>query len=792
MKNEKCLKTTSKKALHRFAALAAVLLAVCLVFMMPVSAAWTGEGTASSPYQISSETDMKQLATDVNGGNTYSEKYFQLTQDITLSDEWTPIGGGMSSDGQSVITFLGTFDGNSKTISNLNINSATNLMIVGLFGSIGDVNNAGKGTVKNLHVSGKIEVTSNTILMAGGIVGTNYGGTIENCYSDVEITVNNNLLGQISAGGIVSANFGGAIKNCYSTGNINAVTTNTGIAYAGGIAGQNQNSAKISNCYSTGDIYASAEIVYAGGIVGQNVDNGEISKCYALNNEIKTTTALPTQSHAGRVAGTNSNENLQDNFGWAGMKVNDKVVDPVNGNKDTQGTLVYAKDVWNKSITNFDANIWELKIDDFPLMLLKNQATPDMSKVAYLEPKVKLTYNVNGGQGSAPEEEKYVSGEPAKIASTDDLTKDNYNADGWYTNPEGTGTKYVQNEYLTIENSDVTLYVKWTNTPPATYKVKFMSNGVEVHNQTVIAGNYATNYETTLTGHNFIGWFSEGESKKFNFETPVTSDITLTAKWAPITYKLQIDNEDGTNFGTYYLAYDSEITNVGAPKIGYTFVGFIPELPGRMPANDLTVTAYWTINQYTITFNTNGGSVIPPITQDYNTDITAPANPTKNGYIFVGWDKEIPSKMPAENLIINATWKVKSSSGGTTNTTYTVTFNANGGAGEMFPQTFTSGKEKALNLNFFTKEGYTFAGWATSADGDVVYTDGETIKVSKSMTLYAVWESNEPVDPEQPGDEPGQPGDEPENPEKPTEPETPAPILAVLAGLGAAVVLRRK
>ena len=60
------------------------------------------------------------------------------------------------------------------------------------------------------------------------------------------------------------------------------------------------------------------------------------------------------------------------------------------------------------------------------------------------------------------------------------------------------------------------------------------------------------------------------------------------------------------------------------------------------------------------------------------------------------------------------------------------------------------------------------------------------------MTLYAVWESNEPVNPQQPGDNPEQPGDEPENPEKPTEPETPAPILAVLAGLGAAVVLRRK
>ena len=166
------------------------------------------------------------------------------------------------------------------------------------------------------------------------------------------------------------------------------------------------------------------------------------------------------------------------------------------------------------------------------------------------------------------------------------------------------------------------------------------------------------------------------------------------------------------------------------------------------------------------------------------TPISPPSNPSWVGYTFIGWDKEIPAFMPAEDITITAQWKYPSS-GGSSKTTSTVTFNANGGAGEMFPQTFTSGKEKVLNPNFFTREGYTFAGWATSADGDVVYTDGETIKVTKSMTIYAVWESNEPVNPEQPGDDP-------ENPEKPTEPETPAPILAVLAGLGAAVVLRRK
>ena len=65
----------------------------------------------------------------------------------------------------------------------------------------------------------------------------------------------------------------------------------------------------------------------------------------------------------------------------------------------------------------------------------------------------------------------------------------------------------------------------------------------------------------------------------------------------------------------------------------------------------------WNTNQYTITFDTNGGSEIAPITQDYGTNITAPAAPTRDGYTFMGWDMEIPTTMPAENMIITARWK---------------------------------------------------------------------------------------------------------------------------------------
>ncbi len=80
--------------------------------------------------------------------------------------------------------------------------------------------------------------------------------------------------------------------------------------------------------------------------------------------------------------------------------------------------------------------------------------------------------------------------------------------------------------------------------------------------------------------------------------------------------------------------------------------------PGdTVPAENITITAQWKINQYTITFDTAGGSEIAPITQDYGTAITAPANPTREGYAFNGWDKEIPQTMPAENITITAQWK---------------------------------------------------------------------------------------------------------------------------------------
>ena len=71
-----------------------------------------------------------------------------------------------------------------------------------------------------------------------------------------------------------------------------------------------------------------------------------------------------------------------------------------------------------------------------------------------------------------------------------------------------------------------------------------------------------------------------------------------------------------------------------------------------MPAENITINAKWQINQYTITFDTDGGTLIAPITQDYDTAVTPPARPTKTGYTFSTWNVSIPERMPAENITI--------------------------------------------------------------------------------------------------------------------------------------------
>ena len=165
----------------------------------------------------------------------------------------------------------------------------------------------------------------------------------------------------------------------------------------------------------------------------------------------------------------------------------------------------------------------------------------------------------------------------------------------------------------------------------------------------------------TRAGYTQVGWSTvDGGEKVYGFEDIYTKNeaLTLYPVWNTNKYTITFDTNGGSEIALITQDYGTEITAPDNPtRKGYTFKGWDKEIPETMPAENITVKAQWKINQYTITFDTNGGSEIAPITQDYGTEITAPDNPTRKGYTFKGWDKEIPETMPAENITITARWK---------------------------------------------------------------------------------------------------------------------------------------
>ena len=153
-------------------------------------------------------------------------------------------------------------------------------------------------------------------------------------------------------------------------------------------------------------------------------------------------------------------------------------------------------------------------------------------------------------------------------------------------------------------------------------------------------------------------WVDENLNYYKPGDTVPAENITITAQWKINQYTITFDTAGGSEVAPITQDYNTQITAPANPtREGYTFMGWDKEIPQTMPAENITITAQWKINQYTITFDTAGGSEVAPITQDYNTQITAPANPTREGYAFNGWDKEIPQTMPAENITITAQWK---------------------------------------------------------------------------------------------------------------------------------------
>ncbi|MCI6295269.1 MAG: InlB B-repeat-containing protein [Bacteroidales bacterium] len=360
---------------------------------------------------------------------------------------------------------------------------------------------------------------------------------------------------------------------------------------------------------------------------------------------------------------------------------------------------------------------------------MKNLAFSDLNAMSYEQDNITVpvrvfaTYQIsavsadeNQGAVSLTNGGEAVENGTSVVASA--TPEEGYEFVNWQV---GGAEKSTANPYTFAAAENVALVATFR---PLKYNVVFSVDGVETTSSLDYASVIPTPTAPSKTGYTFTGWepaFEEGATVPLN-------GITYTAQWQVNQYTFTFDSNGGSDVAAITQDYGTEVTAPANPtREGYTFKGWDKAVPSTIPAADMTFTAQWQVNQYTFTFDSNGGSDVAAITQDYGTEVTAPANPTREGYTFIGWDKEVPSTIPAADMTFTAQWQVNQ---------YTLTFDSNDGSTVVVALTQDYGSAVTAP-DAFVREGYTFLGW----DKDIPSTmpaENQSFKAQWQINKYKV------------------------------------------------------
>ncbi|EAF6342948.1 LPXTG cell wall anchor domain-containing protein [Listeria monocytogenes] len=329
-----------------------------------------------------------------------------------------------------------------------------------------------------------------------------------------------------------------------------------------------------------------------------------------------------------------------------------------------------------------------------------------------------------------------------KINEPTKPVKDGYTFIGWYDAETG-GKKWdFANDLMPGKN--VTLYARFAS---KTYPMTFDNGGVTT-TETVDYDGLAEEPTTpTKAGYTFDGWYdAETGGKKWDFaqDKMPANPVTLYARFTMNNYTATFNN-DGTTT-TQTVDYQEALTEPTEPtKDGYTFDGWYDAQTGgnkwnfatnKMPANNITLYARYSVKSYTATFDKEGTTTTQ--TANYDSLLTEPAAPTKDGYTFDGWyDAETggnkwnfaTNKMPAKNVTLYARFTVKS---------YTATFDKDGTTTTQTVNYDSLIQEPTAP----TKDGYTFTGWYDAETGGDKWDFAANKMPAKNVTLYARFSTN--------------------------------------------------
>ncbi len=331
-----------------------------------------------------------------------------------------------------------------------------------------------------------------------------------------------------------------------------------------------------------------------------------------------------------------------------------------------------------------------------------------------------ITFNANGGVGGTGP----TSMHPGEALNPPTVTKTGYVFTGWLpTVPASVG------------DADATYTAQWAAN---TYTINYLGNGSDSGDTTASAHVYDVTKKLTVNGFNkigntFLGWSTDfqattteyiNEQSVVNLTTQPNDVISFYAVWSVNSYTISFDGNNGEGGTSDLMPYGATLTAPTVTRANYTFVGWSPEVPSTVPAQNTTYTAQWTLKQYTIVFEANGGTGGTSKLMPYGTTLTAPMV-DREGYTFLGWLPEVPNKVPAIDTIYTALWSVNN---------YTIVFDDNGGTGG------TSGIKQygaALIPPEVTKTGYNFIGWLP-VPGNIVPAADSVYVAQWSIGKYSI------------------------------------------------------
>lgn len=602
---------------------------------------------ASGVYQIGTCQDLHDFSTLVNGGNTSANA--KLVADINMAEctsggeiqKLTPIGMDAGKK------YVGTFDGDGKIINALNISlSESDLQYGGLFGCVGS-----SGVVKNVIVY-NINIIKATSAgktdYIGGIAGWNEG-TISTC----TVAGTSTIQGRRNVGGIVGYAAAGTIEDCLcnasilATGESDYDQSNADATFAGGIVGRGRIGVQVTHC------------VYSGESVKRVKNSTEYSKNVfpVAGGPVSMTgcffgaAALPSTGTAAKCGVSSGDHGDNAELGYCSIGY-DKTSCTGTWSMGSSPTAKPSckkngSDVFNDSTNcRSQGGTW--------LSSACGAGQDDLSDSSFI-------CGLNGGSWSSNHECENEDGPWTENGNISNQVGLQLNSDGTIL----VGAIFDANGGSLIENEkSVPSKTKWYS--------------------------LYTNIDTTgigfptRTGYTFVGWgASDNATTAVSGFGEAAGTKTFYAIWNANNYTATFNANEGVFAEgaktSKDVAYGSAISaeDIGTPtREGYAFKGWALASDAAAAAENLgtmnstegvTFYAVWDANEYTIAFNSNGGSEVSSIVADYGTAVTAPTDPTKTGYTFGGWftDNETFassftfSTMPVDGATLYAKWTVK-------------------------------------------------------------------------------------------------------------------------------------